>query len=173
MARFVVAPPIPGAHDLFSLMAFLSDKTAVSNHLKQCEAAREEANEMVGKLAKIKDIESTQAQTARALAEATKELEDAKSESTKIRAQARKYADKKESDSDAKLGSIAAELDKLGAELAAKEKDVTAREASLLITERSVKGKVTAAERIMAEGRSLKKDYEEKLSALRSQIKGL
>lgn len=115
--KFAKVNPPPGVADLFTLIAFLNDRTAVTEHLKEIQDYTDKANAAVERVAKADELEYLLAEAERTsniiekkadeIAEdGRKTLAEAESKATKIISEAEAHAEKIKSDAKAQYDDI-------------------------------------------------------------------
>ena len=170
MAHVHSIPPIPGVDDLYSLLAFLSDKGACERRFMEMEKLRDEINGLVELVGKAHEIEPLQIKAETDRLAAAAELEQGRA---KVRAM--------RDEADASIGARMAEFDaaraKAEAILAERRQELNDQSKFIAVDREKITQAEDAlknAERTRAayeakriEAEALRAQYEAKLMAIR------
>ena len=156
--HFASVPTPPGADDLFSLIAFLKDKSAVEKQFNRLETLRKEINSEIAVIGKVKHIESLKNDAEIEKAGALEALTKAEEEAKGIRVDAAQKAQKILEEATDEAQSINRERKEFEQFAAGKAKELHGIETDIKKREANLKGREA---RLGAMEAALKKDKEE------------
>lgn len=168
MAHVHSIPPIPGVDDLFSLLAFLSDKDACEKRLADMEHLRDEINRLVEAVGKVEQIDSLRIHAEGANAEAMALLAEAKKGMAAVREEIAKLRATAEEDERVFRAKLVQEREVWGAALREAEDAARQRDESVEARSKAAHELMNEAQRIAEEARALRDEYNGKLAKLKA-----
>mgnify|MGYP001571670691 FL=1 len=168
MAHVPSLPPLPGVDDLYSLLAFLSDKDACESRLMEMERLRDEMNGLVEKVGKADEIDRLRIQADVDRDMAGKELAQGRSRAKQAADDFAKEMQSKQDEFDARCRIFTGAMDKRTLDIKEAEATIFIHEANIKAHDEKVTAREHATEARWNEAAALKAEYEAKLAKLKA-----
>jgi F0F1-type ATP synthase membrane subunit b/b' len=166
-------PALPGATDLFSLLAVIQDPKIVKDFFDAYHKESKRLDERIAKVGLAKEIERLHSAAGQDRALAFKELAEAREKANTSTERAKVKAQKIEDDTSSWAAEMQETLEDKAQALKSKESGLAIVEADLSKREKRVGSDLAKAERLDASAKRMKADYEAKLSVIQGAARAV
>jgi hypothetical protein len=170
MAKIAPVPAIPGVDDFWSLIAFLDDKKARADYLKQVQTLKAEIDVLIDKAGGAERIDTllVQAQGDRNMAAET--LKNAQEQAETLRRETRAEMDKAADDVFKAQGEVAQAKLTLDAKRREWELEQVTRERAAEEALRTAATRIAQADALQARAQAVREEFEGKLRRLNAGL---